>query len=165
MEVQRCGSRRFGRPGGRGKWMVSLVNSHTHTTSIGWHLWEIDLRFAPGLAPGRGATFPHASSSALEQSSLLSWKKRECTFALFPTSLRFRGGLVFKAHRLVYHSTPGLRVIKKKKKKSAGRCARAGTECRNSKFELDALCRTTSPPANTCWPTPAVGNLLITRPA
>jgi hypothetical protein len=26
-----------------------------------------------------------------------------------------RGGLVFKAHRLVYHSTLGLRVIKKKK--------------------------------------------------
>ena len=30
---------------------------------------------------------------------------------------QFRGGLVFKAHRLVYHSTLGLRVIKKKKKK------------------------------------------------
>ena len=30
---------------------------------------------------------------------------------------RFRGGLVFKAHRLVYHSTLGLRVIKKKKKR------------------------------------------------
>ena len=29
---------------------------------------------------------------------------------------RFRGGLVFKAHRLLYHSTPGSRVIKKKKK-------------------------------------------------
>jgi len=29
---------------------------------------------------------------------------------------RFRGGLVFKAHRLVYHSTLGLRVLKKKKK-------------------------------------------------
>jgi len=29
---------------------------------------------------------------------------------------RFRGGLVFKAHRLVYHSTLGSRVIKKKKK-------------------------------------------------
>jgi len=29
---------------------------------------------------------------------------------------RFRGGLVFKAHRLVYHSTLGLRVIIKKKK-------------------------------------------------
>ena len=28
---------------------------------------------------------------------------------------RFRGGLVFKAHRLVYHSTLGLIVIKKKK--------------------------------------------------
>ena len=31
---------------------------------------------------------------------------------------RFRGGLVFKAHRLVYHSTIGLIVIKKKKKKN-----------------------------------------------
>jgi len=29
---------------------------------------------------------------------------------------RFRGGLVFKAYRLLYHSTLGLRVIKKKKK-------------------------------------------------
>ena len=28
---------------------------------------------------------------------------------------RFRGGLVFKAHRLLYHSSLGLRVIKKKK--------------------------------------------------
>ena len=27
---------------------------------------------------------------------------------------RFRGGLVFKAHRLLYHATVGLRVIKKK---------------------------------------------------
>ena len=30
---------------------------------------------------------------------------------------RFRRGLVFKAHRLVYHSTLDLRVIKQKKKK------------------------------------------------
>ena len=30
---------------------------------------------------------------------------------------RFRGGLVFQAHRLLYHSTLGSRVIKKKKKK------------------------------------------------
>ena len=29
---------------------------------------------------------------------------------------RFRGGLVFKAHRLVYHSTLGSRVIKKKQR-------------------------------------------------
>ena len=28
---------------------------------------------------------------------------------------RFRGGLVFEAHRIVYHSTLGLGVIKKKK--------------------------------------------------
>ena len=28
---------------------------------------------------------------------------------------RFRGGLVFKAHRLLFHSTLGLRVIKKKR--------------------------------------------------
>jgi len=28
----------------------------------------------------------------------------------------FRGGLVFKAHRLLYHSILGLRVIKKKRK-------------------------------------------------
>jgi len=33
-----------------------------------------------------------------------------------PPAQRFRGGLVFKAHRLVYNSTLGLRVIKKKKK-------------------------------------------------
>ena len=32
--------------------MVSLVNSHTNATSIGWHLWQINLRFAPGLPPG-----------------------------------------------------------------------------------------------------------------
>ena len=36
----------------RGKSMVSLVNSHTNATRIGWHLWEIDLRFASGLPPG-----------------------------------------------------------------------------------------------------------------
>ena len=29
---------------------------------------------------------------------------------------RFRGGLVFKVHRLLYHSTLDLRVIKKKKR-------------------------------------------------
>ena len=34
----------------------------------------------------------------------------------YKTLQRFRGGLVFKAHSLVYHSTLGSRVIKKKKK-------------------------------------------------
>ena len=35
-----------------GKLMLSLVNSHTNATRIGWHLWEIDFRFAHGLPPG-----------------------------------------------------------------------------------------------------------------
>jgi len=35
-------------------------------------------------------------------------------YSLDSGPLRFRGGLVFKAHRLLYHSTLGLRVIKKK---------------------------------------------------
>jgi len=38
----------------------------------------------------------------------------------FTFNCRFRDGLVFKAHRLLYHSTLGLRVIKKKKKKDGG---------------------------------------------
>ena len=41
----------------------------------------------------------------------------------------FRGGLVFKAHRLLYHSTLGSRVIKKKKKDEtvcSGHDARTG---------------------------------------
>jgi len=32
--------------------MVSLVISHANVTRIGWHLWEIDLRFALELSPG-----------------------------------------------------------------------------------------------------------------
>ena len=31
--------------------MVSSVNPQTDATRIGWHLWEIDLRFATGLPP------------------------------------------------------------------------------------------------------------------
>jgi len=34
---------------------------------------------------------------------------------------RFRGRLVFKAHRLLYHSTLGLRVLKKKKQHDSSR--------------------------------------------
>ena len=34
-----------------------------------------------------------------------SWQRNE---------MRFRGGLVFKAHRWLYHSTLGSRVVKKK---------------------------------------------------
>jgi len=47
----------------RGKSMVSLVNSHTNATIIGWHLWEIDLRFAPRLPPGWDSKRRHAQSA------------------------------------------------------------------------------------------------------
>jgi len=44
---------------------------------------------------------------------------RGSVFSLFSETMggvaRFRGGLVFKAHRRLYHSTLGSRVIKKKK--------------------------------------------------
>ena len=36
----------------RGKWMVSLVNSHTNSTSKRWHQRESDLRFALNSTPG-----------------------------------------------------------------------------------------------------------------
>jgi len=50
---------------------------------------------------------------------------------------RFRGGLVFKAHRLLYHSTLGLRVIKKKKEAPAGwpAPARRGNPLASSRAE------------------------------
>ena len=35
--------------------MVSSVNSHANATRIGWHLWEIDLRFAPGQGSAASA--------------------------------------------------------------------------------------------------------------
>ena len=44
---------------------------------------------------------------------------------------RFPGGLVFKAHRLLYHSTLGSRVIKKKK----------GGECDQGRDEGNARAR------------------------
>jgi len=53
---------------------------------------------------------------------------------------RFRGGLVFKAHRLLYHSTLGLRVIKKKRRRALRVAASAlgyvasGTEFRVPSF-------------------------------
>ena len=39
---------------------------------------------------------------------------------------RFRAGLVFKAHRRLYHSTLGSRVIKRKKKKSGAGFRKSG---------------------------------------
>ena len=54
------------------------------------------------------------------------WKLPSGTILNLTTTLRrnmeqFRGVLVFNAHRLLYHSTLGSRVIKKKKKKNGPR--------------------------------------------
>jgi len=60
-------------------------------------------------------------------------------FELFPLFSRaacantFRGGLVFKAHRLVYHSTLGSKEIKKKKKT---RCASKARVSRAKKISI-----------------------------
>ena len=35
----------------KGKWMISLVTSHTNAIFNSQHLWDIDLRFSPGLPP------------------------------------------------------------------------------------------------------------------
>ena len=43
-------------------------------------------------------------------------QKEEGEQLLYGNMQRFQGGLVFKAHRLLCHSTQGLRVIKKKKR-------------------------------------------------
>jgi len=40
-----------------GKTIVYAVNSHANATRIGWHLWEIDSRFAPGSGWHRAAVF------------------------------------------------------------------------------------------------------------
>jgi len=44
----------------------------------------------------------------------IPWHCMCSQFKLHKNVQRFRGGLVFKAHRLVYHSTLDLRVIEKK---------------------------------------------------
>ena len=54
----------------------------------------------------------------------------DTAYQLFQKKLqRFRGGLVFKAHRLLYHSTLGSRVIKKKEMKNLDPESRLGSHC------------------------------------
>ena len=57
----------------RGKFMVSLVNSHTNATRIGWRLWEIDLRFAPGLPPGWLRILQTGCHGAIDTTQGPSW--------------------------------------------------------------------------------------------
>jgi len=55
------------------------------------------------------------------------WRSQHCKWLLSRNVKRFRGGLVFKAHRRLHHSTLGWRVIKKKRRRfSPG--DRKGTE-------------------------------------
>ena len=56
---------------------------------------------------------------------------------LYRNVKRFQGGLVFKAHRLLYHSTLGLRVIKKTKKTCRGEfCKVRGERGRPCKLRI-----------------------------
>jgi len=66
---------------------------------------------------GLGFRVPAASSAPPPPAATCcSWFRVQIEEHLLQRNVkRFRGGLVFKAHRLVYHTTLGLRVIKKKK--------------------------------------------------
>jgi len=62
-----------------------------------------------------------AVNSLTQDASKKRWylgarKRWEGEKLLYRNVQRFRGGLVFKTHRLLYHSTPGLRVINKKRR-------------------------------------------------
>ena len=73
---------------------------------------------------------PIQSSSRVGSVCTAACSSPEFTDARFPDSAkrsfskaqRFRGGLVFKAHRLVYHSTLGSRIKKKKKLSASTKC-------------------------------------------
>jgi len=59
--------------------MVSLVNSHTNATRIGWHLRGIDLRFAHGLHPewvgGQAASVPSIAGASVVLAGILQRTK------------------------------------------------------------------------------------------
>ena len=57
--------------------------------------------------------------------TMMSFSPSNSAILSVPGVSLFRGGLVFKAHRLVYRSTLGWRVIKKKKKSSVARLSGA----------------------------------------
>ena len=72
----------------------------------------IEMIWWTSLAPWEHPRLPHAGNVNLRTT----------------TSQKCGGGLVFKARRLVYHSTLGLRVIKKKKRGTSARTLTAGWE-------------------------------------
>jgi hypothetical protein len=86
----------------------------------GFAPWECEFLF-----PGRlSSTFLDLCSQLSQIALGERCRLGECCFSHCVTLCvqRFRSGLVFKAHRSVYHSTPGLRVIKKKTKRADSAC-------------------------------------------
>jgi len=66
---------------------------------------------------GRGGALAEAPVVVLD---LVDARRLETGKQLHRNMQRFGGGLVFKAHRLLYHSTLGLRVIKKTRRQAGG---------------------------------------------
>ena len=118
-----------------------------HLGGVGGRPRKVDVRL-----PGKGNSNSHGTrpvhliitmikwirTSGLSiKNSLSGWRPHACVllvqcahwrdFRGFSRNVkRFRGGLVHKAHRLLCHSTLGLRVVKKKK------CDHCGSRCRAS---------------------------------
>jgi len=92
--------------------LVPIPQSHPQPCKAGSYLRLIDSCFTQVKAQGPSRTCNES-------------KEEEATLHATTPSERFRGGLVFQAHRLLHHSTLGLRVTKKKKINSA--CALRNT--------------------------------------
>ena len=87
-----------------------------------------------GLTPPRGGLRPCAAAPS---STALNEIREQL---LYRNVKRFRGGLVLKAHRLLYHSTLGSRASKKKKRRSRTVQHRP-TEVRETKYACKYLAR------------------------
>ena len=64
---------------------------------------------------------------------------------------KFQGGLVFKAHRLVYHSTLGWRVIKKKTAPAHARQPSALDQIDDFRLTVSWLAEANSPLPDDTW--------------
>ena len=109
-----CDSAPGAHPKPPSKFMHESTNSTALSTLISSLRPSSDLRVgtvASGLGwevIGAPSKFMHESTNSTALSTLICYLRPR-------SDLRFRGGLVFEAHRLVYHSTLGWRVMKKKK--------------------------------------------------
>jgi len=92
-------------------------------------LWDLSGRGTARAEDAQGTpTQSHISPSILVYEDIPGYTSVRRTFARRAARRRqqgsdlkrFRGGLAFKAHRLLYHSTLGLGVIKKKKMRTWG---------------------------------------------